>query len=581
MGGVARTGTLQANYAYSGQGLSGDATRTTDLASGYFIESYALGLLSGGSGYDGKTPWMRDLSGAYTSQTGGDRIAIAVNAAYRNANLWWRPGFGGATITYAGTQANGARIEEHLLIKPHDGKPFDAWFDVQTHLLTRISEEQGFFATRTFYSHYERTAGVTLPLVTTFDPGTGKANYQTLKLRSINMTSAHPVSAYALPSQLPTGGNIVGGMTRTTIPFRLLNDHIYIEATVDGKGPFTFMVDTGGNTLVSPHLAAEIGLDATGKAASSGVGEKVGTTAFAKVREIAFGGVRLHDQTAFVTPVYDAAIEGIPVDGMVGFEVFRRFGVTIDYCKRNITFHDPGAFAPGDVGVEIPFKFYGHLPEVEGRVAGVAARFDIDTGSRSELDLTSPFVRRMRLRDTYAHGVNAITGWGVGGAVRSVVIRLPQLRLGDVTASNIVAELSDATFGSFSDANYEGNIGSAFLKRFVVTFDYARARMYLKAIVPQPPDVGTFDKSGMWINAEPAGYVITSLDDPSPAAEAGLAVGDVITAIDARASQMSNLSAARALLRDLPAGTVVHVDFKRDGVRRTAAIRLRDLTAPA
>jgi hypothetical protein len=577
-GGAERAGTLQTKYAYSGQGLSGYATRTVDLTSGYFVESYAVGPVSGGSGYDGKTPWMRDLSGADTPQTGGDRVALAVNAAYRKANLWWRPGFAGAAITYAGRESDGARSEDHLSIKPKDGERFDAWFDTRTHLLSRIGERQEFFATRTWYTHYARTAGLMLPLLTTIDRGTGKANYETLKLVAARITSARPASAYARPSQPPTGASIARGASSTTLPFRLLNDHIYIDATVDGKGPFTFIVDTGGHTLLSPHVVSSLKLNAAGKAASSGAGEKTATTAFAKVREIAFGGVRMHDQTAFVTPVYDAAIEGIPVDGMVGFEVFRRFGVTIDYGKRTITFYDPRTFTPSDAGVEIPFKFYDHLPDVEGRVAGFPARFDIDTGSRSELDLTSPFVRRARLREKYPHAESAITGWGVGGAVRSTVIRLPELRLGDVTVRDVVGELSDATFGSFSDANYEGNIGSALLKRFVVTFDYARARMYLKAIVPEPSDVGTFDKSGMWLNAESAGYVVTSLDERSPAGEAGLAAGDVIMAIDGRAAQMRKLSDARATLRDLPAGTVVRVDFKRGAARKTADIKLRDLT---
>ena len=578
VGDAVRAGTLHTYYAYSGQGLSGDATRTIDLASGYFVESYALGPVSGGSGYDGKTPWMRDLSGADTPQTGGDRVALAVNAAYRNANLWWRPGFSGAAITYAGRDVGGARSEDHLSIKPQGGERFDAWFDARTHLLSRIGERQEFFATRIWYSQYERSAGMLLPVVTTIDRGTGKASYETLRLRGARVTSARSTSAYARPSQPPTGASIAGGASSTTLPFRLLNDHIYIEATVDGKGPFTFIVDTGGHTLLSPHVVALIKLNAAGKAASSGAGEKTATTAFARVREIAFGGVRMHDQTAFVTPVYDAAIEGIPVDGMIGFEVFRRFGVTIDFGKRTISFYDPRTFRPSNAGVEIPFKFYDHLPDVEGRIAGVPARFDIDTGSRSELDLTSPFVRRTRLREKYPHAESAITGWGVGGAVRSTVIRVASLRLGDVTVREVVGELSDATFGSFSDANYEGNIGSALLKRFVVTFDYARARMYLKAIVPEPGDVGTFDESGMWLNAEPAGFVLTSLDERSPAAEAGLAAGDIITSIDGKASQMRELSDARALLRDLPAGTVVHVDFRRGAARKTADIKLRDLT---
>ena len=66
---------------------------------------------------------------------------------------------------------------------------------------------------------------------------------------------------------------------------------------------------------------------------------------------------------------------------------------------------------------------------------------------------------------------------------------------------HIAAGLSEEKAGSISDPNYDGNVGSALLKRFVVTFDYAHQVMYLKRIEATPPDVGTFDRSGLWINA--------------------------------------------------------------------------------
>ena len=66
------------------------------------------GGLHNADGYDGKTPWQQDISLAYTRQQGGDRIAVAVSAAYRNANLWWRPDRGGA-VSYVGRETARAR----------------------------------------------------------------------------------------------------------------------------------------------------------------------------------------------------------------------------------------------------------------------------------------------------------------------------------------------------------------------------------------------------------------------------------------------------------------------------------------
>ena len=154
---------------------------------------------------------------------------------------------------------------------------------------------------------------------------------------------------------------------------------------------------------------------------------------------------------------------------------------------------------------------------------------------------------------------------------------MPALTLGDVRLSGPVVGLSDAKKGSFSDANYDGNIGTALLKRFVVTFDYARQMLYLRPIVPIPSDFGTFDRSGLWINAAPAGFVVTAVDTRSPAANAGLTPGDVITALDNEPARMQNLSEARKALRVLPAGTVVRIDYRRGSLRKTTRIRLRDL----
>ena len=575
MGPLPEAGTVSAEYAYHGQGLSGSVRSVFDLHTGHFIDTQALGLVRGTTGYDGHVPWMRDLSDAVTAQQGGDRIPLAVNQAYRNANRWWQPSHGGALITYAGRDSVDGATLHHLTVTPQGGKRFEAWFDAATHLLSRVDEAQAFMTIRTTYSDYRPQGRMQVPHRIVVDNGTGEANLQVLTLTRLGVTQALPATAYALPREAPTGAAIEGGHS-VTLPFRLLNNHIYIEAQVNGKGPYNFMIDTGGHTILTPRVIADLGLSSQGDAPALGAGEKVASSGYAKVGDISLGRLHLRDQVAITLDIYDPAIEGLQVDGMLGAELFLRFAVRIDYGAQTLTLTDPARFDAGDAGIAVPFTFYDHLPQVEGKLGDLPARFNIDTGSRSDVDVTAPFVAHAKLRTAYSRGVTAITGWGVGGPSKSYVVRVPSLTLGTVTATGVVACLSDAERGGFSDANYEGNIGSGLLKRYVVTFDYAHQRMYLKPISPQPADTGTFDRSGLWINAASNGFAITWVAEHSPAADAGLKTGDLITAMDGQAVPGSNLSQVRKSLRELPPGTRIRLRIVRDGLDREVDLILRD-----
>ncbi|HEY0340780.1 MAG TPA: aspartyl protease family protein [Steroidobacteraceae bacterium] len=569
-------GSAEVDYSYSGSGLEGSRTDIVDLDTGAFIVTLQADIVGEARGFDGKTPWMRDTSGANTAQEGGDRIAVAVNEAYRFGNLWWRPRYAGATVTYAGRASIDGRTLDQLVVTPKRGKPFGAWFDSSTHLLARITEDQQFFHKRILYADYRRESGVLLPHEVTIDNGTGKESYEYLHLKRFSLGAARPLTAYSRPTAPPTGASLDAGATSATVPFRLLNNHIYVEALVNGRGPYTFLVDTGGHALIAPTLVAEVGLKIVGATAMAGAGEKTESAGFTRVKEIALGAARLHDQLGFTAPIYDSAIEGIRVDGMFGFELFRRFAVQIDYGRQVLTLTDPTRFDATGAGTAIPFVFYDHLPMVRGSIGDLPARFDIDTGSRSEVDITSPFAAAHALHARFSKGVSAVTGWGVGGPSRSYVVRLPSLTLGSVRVASLVAGLSEDKGGSISDPNYEGNIGSGFLKRFVVTFDYAHQVMYLRPIVPAPDDAGHFARAGKWINSGPKGYVVTDVAVNGPAAQAGIQVGDIITRMDGAAPRFDGLSDTRLLLRSRPAGTRVEVELQRAGEVRQTALTLRD-----
>ncbi|MEO8927299.1 MAG: aspartyl protease family protein [Caulobacteraceae bacterium] len=569
-------GALEIKYAYAGQGMTGTVSTTYDLASGAFIDTQDVGPTTGASGFDGQTAWMRDMSGAVTPQAGGDARQLAVNEAYRDANLWWRPDRGGAAVSALGARTDGGRRHDVLSVTPKGGKAFEAWFDADSRLLARTVEGQGAQTITTFFSDYRPVAGAMLAGKLSIDDGTGPQYRQNETLNSARFLRAQGATAYAAPKVILTDGRIDNAAGRTSVPFQLLNNHIYAPVKINGKGPFLCIFDTGGSDLVTPDTAKALGMKSEGQSPGTGAGEGVVDTSFVRGASFQIGDLTLKDQTIAVLPFEAPQVEGFSEQGMVGFEMFRRFVTVVDYGQKTLTFIDPARFDPKAAGTPIPFVFYSTQPEVEGSFEGIGGLFDIDTGSRVELTLTRPFVEANGLIAKHPKGVTAVDGWGVGGRSRSYVTRGSELALGPVRVAGVVAGLSRDTKGAFSAPAFQGNVGSGFLKRFVVTFDYEHLIMYLKALPTPVPDVGTFDRAGFWINTSPAGFKIVDLTDGGAAQGAGLKVGDEITAIDGVPAASIPISDLRQRLRDEPAGTKVGVTVQSGGVARPVTLTLKD-----
>jgi hypothetical protein len=430
------------------------------------------------------------------------------------------------------------------------------------------------------YRGYERRDGVMLPRTTVIDDGSGEAGLQTLTLREVAHGPARAASAYAMPTAKPRDWRIDAADGRTVLPMRLYNNHVFVDVVVDGKGPFPFLVDTGGHDILTPPTAAALALGTAGAATSGGAGENLVASGYTRVASLRMGAAELRDQVVTVLEFSPKAVEGFQVGGMLGSEVFQRFVVRIDYGAGTLELVDPARFDPRGAGTALPFAFYDHMPQVEGTFAGIPARFDIDTGSRAEVTMARPFVEEHGLRERFAHGVATVDGWGVGGPVRSHVVRAPSLAMGGVSTSDVVASLATQDKGVFADAGFDGNIGSAWLKRFVVTFDYPDRTMYLAPLADPGDDVGTFDRSGMWLNLGEGGFEVAETAEGGAAAQAGLKPGDVVTAIDGKPAAGMPLPDARRLLRTTPAGTRVKVAYRRGGAEREAGLVLRDQIPP-
>lgn len=575
--GVSAKPTLKIEYAYSGQGMTGKVTSLNNLKSGSWVDDAAIGPAAETQGFDGTHAWGKDTSGAVTQQDGGDMRALGVNEGYRRANLWWRPDHGGATVVSDGEKTDGGNSYDVLTVTPKDGKNFDAWFDAKSHLLSRVVEMQSTQTFTTTYSDYRAENGI--QIAHKVHNGNGDAEYdQDMTATGVAFLPAQPASAYAAPKIVLNDYAIAGNAKETTFPFKLINNHIFADVKVNGKGPYQFIFDTGGVNLLTPPLTQSLGLTAEGHMQGNGGGDGHMDVQLVKVASLQLGGATVKDQVFAQIPLNSmGAIEGVDMPGMVGFETFRRFVTRIDYGAHTMTLIRPEAFDPKTAGTPVPIKFDGNTIEAPATYDGVPGNFIVDTGNRASLILNSPFVAAHGQFAKYSSAPEAVTGWGIGGPTKSHVIRGHDLVIGDQHVDAPVVLLSTATKGSDADASQSGNIGGGVLKRFVVTLDYEHNTMYLKPVTQAVSDLDSFDRSGVWINQNATGYSVVDVTRGTPADQAGLKTGDDIVAVDGKPAASIPLPDMRERLRNETPGTVVKFTVKRGGETKDVSVTLRDL----
>jgi hypothetical protein len=427
-----------------------------------------------------------------------------------------------------------------------------------------------------FFNDYREVDGVMMPFG--LRSTNGETQYDMFAtVQAITFNEEFDEGIFSMPAPPPADFVFAEGKTSSQVPFELINNHIYVDVHINDQGPFRLLLDTGGANIVTPTVADQLGLVPEGAVQGRGVGEESEDVSFMKVETMTIGDITLSNQLFMTFPLESFGnIEGIPFLGIVGYEVFKRFVVKVDYEGSLITMTLPSAFEYRGRGTVVPFQFSGHTPQVVGSIDGIPGKFDIDTGARSSLSLFSPFVKEHDLETHFKPEVECVTGWGVGGSVRSQVTRAEILWLGDVEVRNPITQLSLQTSGAFTDPYVAGNVGAGVLKRFNVTFDYGNQKIIFEPNANfSKPDV--FDRSGMWINIAGEAFEIMDAPKGGPAATAGLMIGDRIVAVDGRPASELSLPTLRLRFRTDPPGTEVRLTVERDGKRSEVTLVLSDL----
>jgi len=314
---------------------------------------------------------------------------------------------------------------------------------------------------------------------------------------------------------------------------------VLLPVRVNGSDARLFILDSGANSIAFDHrFADELGLQPMSTGEGTGAGK--GAVPFRRyprdAAEFDVAGIRFRSDYAISLDLSNQpGILGFPVAGVLGTDFFRRVTVEIDYDARVVRLHDPDRFTPPEGAPHVPLVFARRLPFVTARltVAGVPPRdrrLLVDSGSEDAVDDSLVLESRGPLRRT-------LGGVGLGNTYEVVFGRIDRFELGPF----VLADLPSVAPGV-------ALVGGEVLRRFRVTFDYPRARLFLvpgQHIADRAPE----DRSGLTLRqAEDGGLRIADVAAHSAAARAGLRSGERVVLIDgARASELG-LRRAQALL---------------------------------
>jgi predicted aspartyl protease len=537
-------------------GMTGTVEMLEDVVTGRSLTTVAVGPLREVEGWDGRVGWERGATGEVSTLDAPPAVAFARTGAWLTRRGYFR--HDGAVYRDLGQRDGHHEIEA----TPEGGSAVVLRFDA-TGKLARAVRRRGTTTISTDFSDYRAVGGVQIPFRIAIDQGDPR-NGIVLAITTAKVVAAPQAAVFAPPAAETDRISFANGGTQTQVPFELINNHVYVRATVDGH-PVRMIVDTGGRTALTQAAARRLGINAAGELAVEGAGATKAAVGFARAGRLALGGVVLADPMFAVIDVgLLADIEGEDLDGVVGHELFHQARVRLDYPARTLTLTSPASFTAPRGAVAVPFVMDGSLPTIQGAIDGVRGQFWIDTGSRLTLTTMSKFTRDHGLVAKYKPRFETVTGWGIGGATRTSPVRLREVELGGVVVRDVVGDLFTGDRGAFADPDVAGNIGSGLLRRFAVTFDYAAKVMYLEpAATPEPRD--TFDRAGMFLRRDGDALAVVAVVPRGPADAAGIRADDRITAIDGAAVRARKLAAWRASLRDRPAGTEVRVHVTRLG----------------
>ena len=219
------------------------------------------------------------------------------------------------------------------------------------------------------------------------------------------------------------------------------NDRMTVAVTVQGTGPYRFLVDTGADrTAISRDIADRLKLSAGASASLHSVaGVSTVSTATISDLQLTHKPVRVVD-----APVLESSNMG--ADGILGVDSLRSQRIMFDFAGKTMSIVPAATrdFADERDSIVISAtRRNGRLVVTEAKIDGRILTVVLDTGA--QISIGNEALRRQMLgkrapKDAQTVELQSVTGAKITGMYTVV----PELSMGGVTVTNLAIVFADA-----------------------------------------------------------------------------------------------------------------------------------------
>jgi len=535
-----------------------------------------LKVIRSASAYDGQKGWIQDANGQIRELAGKELEGVATDI-YFSLYGYLFPERAKGKVEYLGREQSEGVNYHVLKVTPEGADPVKLYINPQTYLIDKTVTKPDIVEATTHFEDYKDVQGIKMP--GSVHISSGDTTYDVnAKLIYAEFNPPLSDSLFLAPKPAAPDYTFVAGKTSTEIPFVLASNHIHIPVVIDKSRPLNFILDSGaGGPVVDTDVAKKLGLQTVGKLQARGAGEGTQEANLLTLSRMRVGDVVIDSAAATAISLsFLNKYEGMPIEGIVGYDLFSRFVVKIDYQNQKITLYEPSSFKYEGKGESIPITLEDNHPHIRAIVDGkYEGNFVIDCGARSSLTLYTPFVEEHDLVAKSDKTIDVLAGVGVGGKVMGKATRMQSIKIGDFVIPAPLTTLSSAKAGALSSEKTAGNIGGGILKRFTVIFDYGNKRMILEPNADFAYE-DNLDMAGLWLTRENDSTKVDFVVDGSPAGNAGIKEGDVIVSVNGQPAKDLSLRDIRQTLMS-GAGNTVALTISSEGKERNIDLTLQKL----
>lgn len=276
--------------------------------------------------------------------------------------------------------------------------------------------------------------------------------------------------------------NFTSGQSKVEIPFYTFNNQVILAVTVNDKVPLNFILDSGTAQAIffDRKLAQELGIGFGRRIQFSGVGNHNNVTAFrGRGVKLNLPGIEGHMMGMAILGTDYMDMKRFDIHGIIGYQLFARFAVKIDYGNRMLTLMEPNKYnVTGYHGFDIQIE--NSKPYLKSFIClennpDILLKLMIDTGAAFGLSLINGTHPAIKPPDKTA---KIRIGSGLGGEFKgfkgTAIVKLSK----EIT-SKVVAYYVDLKDFSKKDVDpgKMGSIGGDLLKNYIVIIDYVNSRI--------------------------------------------------------------------------------------------------------